>query len=100
MRLARKSETRNVEAVVMLLKRPKKPATLASSENEAVTTWLNGNATAKNNTENNMDDHAMSRINGEARTKSNPARRSFQRFDFPLKVFVFRKYALVIVRVR
>ena len=56
MRLARKSDTRNVDAVVMLLKRPKNPATPASSEKEAVTTLLKGNVTAKNNTENKTDE--------------------------------------------
>jgi hypothetical protein len=56
MRLARKSDTRKVEAVVRLLNRPKKPATPASSENEAVTTLLNGNAMAKNRTENSTEE--------------------------------------------
>src|SRR5690349_6688584 len=99
MRLARKSETRNVVAVVTLLNRPKKPATPASSENEAVTTLLKGNATAKNSTENRIDAYAISRISGETRTKSKPARRSSQRFDLFLETFSLRKYAPVIARV-
>ena len=58
MRLARNSEMRKVVAVVMLLNSPKKPATPASSGNDAVTTLLNGKAIAKKSTENKMDEKA------------------------------------------
>src|ERR1043165_5611026 len=92
MRLARKSDTKNVAAVVRLLNSPKKPATPASSGNEAVTTLLKGNATAKKSTENRTDEYAIKRISGETRTKSKPARRSSQRFDLFLETFSLRKY--------
>ena len=87
-------------AVVMLLNKPRKPATPASSGKEALTTLLNGKAMEKNKIESKMEAKAINFIKEELFTKSKPERKSLQKFELFRDGLIGLKYLLEMERVR